>query len=90
MPDCRTKTQKNIDDMVGMPLYYCSDCKLEVKVTPVAGCEPVIVRPCGQECGHQIMAPRKAIAAGEGGLSTKDKAKMFYWRLAAALTGRCV
>jgi hypothetical protein len=59
-----------------------------VKVTPVEGAEPVIERPC--DCNAQIMAPRKAIVAGEGGLNWTDAAKSKYWQIAAALTGRCV
>lgn len=90
MPDQRSELQKKIDGIVGMPLYYCADCMRGVEVTPVDVGEPIIKRPCGEECGKQIIAPRKAIACGEGGLSMKDKAKTFYWRLAAALTGRCV
>lgn len=90
MPDKRTEMQKRIDKAVGMPLYYCADCLRAVDVKIVAGAEPIIKRPCGPECGAGIIAPRRAIACGEGGLSMKDKAKQFYWRLAAALTGRCV
>jgi len=90
MPDQRTAFQKKLDSLVGMPLYYCADCLRAVDVKPVEGQDAIITRPCGEECGKQIIAPRKAIACGEGGLSMKDKAKTFYWRLAAAMTGRCV
>jgi hypothetical protein len=85
MPDKRNKLQKKIDAAFGMPLYYCSECMLAVDVK-----DGVITRPCEETCTAQIFAPRKAIACGEGGLSFKDKTKTFYWRLAAALTGRCV
>jgi hypothetical protein len=73
---------------IGPPLYYCADCLRAVKVTPVAGGKPIIERPC--ECNAQIIAPRKAIAAGEGGLNWKDRTKVKYWQAAASLTGRCV
>lgn len=89
MPDQRSELQKKLDGMLGMPLYYCADCMRGVDVKATDG-EPIITRPCGEECGKEIIAPRKAIACGEGGLSMKDTAKTFYWRLAAALTGRCV
>jgi hypothetical protein len=75
-------------EKIGPPLYYCSDCLRAVKVTPVADGEPIIERPC--ECNAQIIAPRKAIVAGEGGLNWKDRTKVKYWQVAASLTGRCV
>lgn len=90
MPDQRTPLQRKLDETVGPPLYYCDDCKLAVKVTAVPGAEPLIERPCGKQCGHQIIAPRKSILAGEGGLNLKDRAKVAYWQIAAALTGRSV
>lgn len=88
MNDQRSGIEKVLWDKVGPPLYYCSECLRAVKVTAVEGAEPVIERPCG--CNAQIYAPRKAIAAGEGGLNWKDSAKVKYWQVAAALTGRCV
>jgi hypothetical protein len=86
--DQRSKAERILWDKVGPPLYYCSDCLRAVKVTAVEGSEPVIKRPC--DCNAQIIAPRKAIAAGKGGLNWKDRAKVNYWQAAAALTGRCV
>lgn len=88
MNDQRSELDKVLWDKVGPPLYYCSECLRAVKVTPVSDGEPIIQRPC--ECNAQIIAPRKAIAAGEGGLNWKDSAKVKYWQVAAALTGRCV
>lgn len=90
MPDQRSEIQKRLDNILGMPLYYCADCLRSVDVKVVGGNAPIITRPCDENCGKQIIAPRKAIACGEGGLSMRDKAKTFYWRLAAAMTGRCV
>ena len=90
MPDQRTDLQRRLDDLIGPPLYYCADCLRGVKVTPVAGGEPVIQRPCGNDCGHQIIAPRKAIAAGKGGLNMRDRLKVTAWQIGAALTGRSV
>jgi hypothetical protein len=75
-------------EKVGPPLYYCSDCLRAVKVTATPGSEPVVERPC--ECNAQIIAPRKAIAAGKGGMNWQNRALLVYWQAAAALTGRCV
>lgn len=85
--DQRTAWEKKLDNLIGPPLYYCDCCKRAVSVKATNG-EPVIERPC--ECDAQIIAPRKAIAAGEGGLNMSDRAKLAYWQVAAALTGRCV
>lgn len=87
--DKRTELEKRLDVLVGKPLYYCASCLRGVRVV-ATDCEPIIKRPCGIDCGHQIIAPRKAIAVGEGGMNFKDKAKLTYWQVAAALTGRCV
>lgn len=89
MIDKRTQFDKMMWDKVGPPLYYSSECLLAVKVTPVENGEPLIERPC-ENCNCQVMAPRKAVAAGEGGLNFADKVKVSYWQIAAALTGRCV
>jgi len=86
--DQRSKIERLLWERVGPPLYYCSECMRAVKVTAVENAEPVIDRPC--DCNAQIIAPRKAIVAGEGGLNWKDNAKVKYWQAAAALTGRCV
>lgn len=89
--DARTTLQKKLDELVGPPLYYCDSCKLAVHVKMRGeGLEPVITRPCGNACGHQVIAPRKAIAAGVGGLNFKDKVTVSWWQFAARLTGRCV
>ena len=87
--DKRTATQKKLDKLVGMPLYYCKDCMCAVDVK-AKGDDVIIKRPCGSDCGAEIIAPRKAITSGDGGLSFTDTTKLFYWKLAAALTGRCV
>lgn len=88
--DRRSATERMLWDAVGPPLYYCQDCLRAVRVKPVEGGEPVVERPCDDDCGTGIIAPRKAIVAGEGGLNWKDKTKVKYWQAAAALTGRCV
>lgn len=90
MPDARTLLEQRLDRAIGPPLYYCAECLRGVKVTEVPGAEPGIVRPCGKQCGHQIMAPRKATACGEGGLNLKGRATVAWRQIAAALTGRCV
>lgn len=88
--DQRTRIEKRLWELVGPPLYYCSDCLRAVKVEPRDGAEPVITRPCGDDCGQGIIAPRKAIVTGDGGLSIGDRVKQTYWQAGAALTGRCV
>lgn len=88
--DQRTDLDKWLDDNIGPPLYYCENCLRAVKVEPREGAEPTVERPCGQDCGHQIIAPRKSILAGEGGLNFKDRVTVKWWQIAAALTGRCV
>jgi len=90
MPDLRSPLEKKLDAMIGLPLYYCSECLRAVKVTIVDGQEPRVERPCTDCSEAQIIAPRKAIAAGKGGMNVKDKTKLTYWQLASALTGRCV
>ena len=89
MPDKRSVLDWVLWDHIGPPLYYCEDCMLAVKVTPVEGAEPVLERPC-TECKSQIIAPRSAIMPGEGGLNRVDRVRQGYRQLAAALTGRCV
>jgi hypothetical protein len=59
-----------------------------VDVKPVEGGEPIVKRPCGADCGHQIIAPRKAIATGKGGANIQTKATLSWWKLKALLTGR--
>lgn len=74
--------------MIGPPLYYCANCLKAVHVNPVTGGEPVVRRSCS--CTGQIMAPRKAVVAGEGGLNFSDNVKLKTSQLLSALTGRCV
>lgn len=90
MPDLRSETEKKLDALIGPPLYYCSECLRAVKVTPVEGGEPIVKRPCTDCVQAQIIAPRKAIAFGEGGMNFTDKMRVGYMQLAAMLTGRCV
>lgn len=86
MTDARSIVEKRLWDILGPPLYYCEDCLRTVYVTE--GAEPIVKRSCDHTGG--IIAPRKSILAGEGGLSLTDKARMTYWKLAARMTGRCV
>jgi hypothetical protein len=88
--DQRSDLEKALWDRIGPPLYYCADCLRAVKVTPVKGAEPLIERPCDASCGPGIIAPRKAIVAGKGGMNVRTRAKVKVSQLAAALTGRCV
>lgn len=88
MPDQRSQLQIWLWERLGPPLYYCEECKRGVKVATVPGYEPKIKRPCGQDCGHQIIAPRKAICVGEGGVSIGTRAAIAWNKAKAAVTGR--
>lgn len=89
MPDQRTAVERVLWERIGPPLYYCADCLRAVKVEPVEGAEPRITRPCGPECGTEVIAPRKAICVGEGGMSLGQRVETAYNQVKAALTGRC-
>lgn len=84
LQDDRTPRERLAWSMLGPPLYYCSACLRRVKVD---GEPPVVQRPCDHE-GHPIIAPRKAIVAGEGGLSMANKLRQAWWQAGAQLTGR--
>lgn len=86
--DARTDLEKKLWEKVGPPLYYCAECLLAVDVTPVEGSEPIIKRKC--EHTGQIIAPRRSILAGKGGLNLSNKIKQVGYQMAAAITGRCV
>lgn len=83
--DDRTRGERAAWSLLGPPLYYCEDCLRQVKVS---GDPPVVKRTCIHD--GKIIAPRRAIVAGEGGLSPANKAKMAGYKIAAALTGRSV
>jgi hypothetical protein len=86
--DARTPIEKKLWTLLGPPLYYCAECLLAVKVRVNTGQEPTIERKC--HCTAQIIAPRKAMAAGEGGLNIVQKIRVTTAQMMAALTGRCV
>ena len=85
--DKRSALEKKAWEIIGPPLYYCSECLKGVKVSVKDG-DTVIKRPC--DCSAQIIAPRKAIASGKGGLNFANKVKLKSWQIGAAITGRCV
>lgn len=89
MADKRTEWQKKKDSMLGMPLYYCAECKLEVSVTTSSCGEVIVKKPCS-DCKAEVIAPRRAIAVGKGGVSINTRAKILFYRLLAHMTGRCV
>ncbi len=86
--DGRTPLQKFLWEKLGPPLYYCSECMRAVKVKPVEGGEPIIERPCGHMA--QIIAPRKAVCVGKGGMSLPTRIKVATMQAASAITGRTV
>jgi hypothetical protein len=72
--DARSPAEKFLWEKLGPPLYYCAECLLAVKVTPVEGGEPVVERKCDHT--GQIIAPRKAVCVGKGGMSLPVKAAL--------------
>lgn len=86
--DARSDLDKALWDKIGPPLYYCAECLLAVEVTPVEGSAPIIKRKC--EHTGEIIAPRRSILAGKGGLNLPNKIRMKGYQLAATITGRCV
>ena len=86
--DARTPLERLLWQKIGPPLYYCADCLRTVTVTPVAGGEPIIMRSCAHT--GQIMAPRKAICVGRGGMSILTRIKVAAMQAASAITGRTV
>lgn len=87
MQDDRTPAERLLWERIGPPLYYCAECLRAVKVTPVDGAEPIVQRKC-QHTG-QIIAPRKAVAVGKGGMSMATRARVAWDQAKAAMTGRC-
>lgn len=87
MADARTPVEKFLWEKIGPPLYYCADCLRAVKVIALPDREPVITRLC--ECTGQVIAPRKAVASGKGGMSVPTRAKVAWDQAKAAVTGRC-
>ena len=90
MTDLRTPLERKAWEMIGPPLYYCAECMLRVKVTPVPGSEPIIKRDARCEHTGQIIAPRKATLIGKGGMSIGKRAKLKASQTAASITGRSV
>ena len=88
MTDKRNFLQKWLWDKLGPPLYYCEECLLGVSVTVVPDKEPVIKRGYGCECTGRIIAPRKVICVGKGGVSATTKLRIMINKLKADLTGR--
>lgn len=86
--DARSDLDRALWEKIGPPLYYCAECLLAVDVTPVEGSEPIIKRKC--EHTGEIIAPRRSILAGKGGLNLPNKIRMKGYQLAATITGRCV
>ena len=87
--DQRSPLERFAWEKIGPPLYYCATCLRGVGVTPVEGAEPVVKRKCAHE-GHQIIAPRKAICVGKGGMSLPTRIRVAAMQAASAITGRTV
>ena len=85
--DERSAGEKNAWEILGPPLYYCEHCLRQVKVT--SGDDPQVIRSCAHDQAR-VIAPRRSILAGKGGLSFTNKVKMLGMQIAASITGRCV
>ena len=83
--DERTPGEKRAWELLGPPLYYCSECLRKVDIKE----RGIVSRRCDHHTA-QIIAPRRSILAGKGGLSFTNKVRMAGFQLGAALTGRCV
>jgi len=88
MADERTRIEKALWKQLGPPLYYCAECLRGVKVTPVEGEEPIVQRKCVHT--GQIIAPRRAICVGQGGMSLATRIKVAAMQAASSITGRTV
>ena len=90
MTDLRTPLERKTWDLIGPPLYYCAECMLRVKVTPVPNSEPIVKRDVRCEHTGQIIAPRKATLIGKGGMSVVKRVKTKAHQTASSITGRSV
>lgn len=86
LADERTAGERLAWRLLGPPLYYCAACLRRVQV---AGDPPEVQRACTHD-DAPIIAPRKAIVAGEGGLNTANKLRLAWWQAGAKLTGRSI
>ena len=88
MDDLRTPLERAAWNFVGPPLYYCAECLLRVRVMPVSGAAPDIVRD--SRCHHsgEIIAPRRATLVGKGGVSLATRLRVKAHQTGARLTGR--
>lgn len=76
-------------NLLGKPLYYCSECGKAVKVIGTE--QPIIKRSCGHS--GMVIAPRRAILTGDGTLGSLPIGKRIAWQFRSWLsnvTGRCV
>ena len=86
MMDARSPLERALWERIGPPLYYCAECLLAVRVTPVEGAEPAVKRKCKHT--GQVIAPRKAVCVGKGGMSLPTRVRVAYGQAKAAITGR--
>lgn len=82
--DERTAGERLAWRLLGPPLYYCEHCLRKVDV---AGGQ--VTRQCEHEQAR-VIAPRRAIVAGAGGLTPANKLRLAWWQAAARITGRSV
>lgn len=82
--DERSTAERVAWRLVGPPLYYCEHCLRAVDVV-----DGDVMRRCTHDQAR-VIAPRRSILAGAGGLTTANKIRMAYMQAAAKLTGRSV
>lgn len=83
--DGRSALERAAWRLIGPPLYYCEHCLVGVDVS--GGDQPVVKRNCSHDSAR-IIAPRRSILAGAGGLSFANKVRMVIARAKSSLTGR--
>lgn len=84
--DDRSFGEKQAWRILGAPLYYCEACLRRVHVR---GDPAQVIRDC-EHHDSRVIAPRRAVVHGEGGLSMQNKLVMGYSRIMAAITSRTV
>lgn len=81
MIDDRTEGERLAWKLLGAPLYYCGECMRTAHVS-----EGVIKRKCSHT--GEVIAPRRAILVGKGGLTPANRATQAFDKAYSAITGR--
>lgn len=81
--DNRTFLERLLDRAIGLPLYYCDNCRRPAKVV-----NGTIVRKCA--CDGIVRAPRVAILHGTDAPTWKYDFRVWRMQWLAKLTQRCI